>query len=79
MNIFNKCLSLSEQEKEQIINTGVFNNIIEAYARIAMKEAGMKISDIKQVDIRSIISDMTAHEALEKSNKMDLIRQEYIL
>lgn len=55
MNIFNKCLSLSEQEKEQIINTGVFNNITEAYARIAMKEAGMKISDIKQVILEVLL------------------------
>lgn len=75
MDLFYECAKLSEKEKQQIINTGVFNDIIEAYARIAMKEAGMKIEEIKKVNVRAIINDMTALEALEKSNKMNQIVQ----
>ncbi len=54
------------EEINAIANTGMFNDIIEGYCVIAMKEAGMTLEQIKKVDFNHIFDTTNAFEARQK-------------
>lgn len=66
MNLINK----SEEEIADMIDTGVMNSFIKAYAVIAMKDAGFKVKDIKKLDFSYIFDFTTALEAKRKADKI---------
>ena len=56
-------LKLSEEQVEDMVQSGVFNTIIQGYCITAMKQAGFKESDIEKLDFSYLFDSTTAWSA----------------
>lgn len=64
-NLLMKCAFMSEQEKNRIIDTGAFNEIIAGYLVLALQDAGRSRSDIKEAvrALHQVFDDASAEQA----------------
>lgn len=68
--VFLDLINKSEEEIADMIDSGMMNSFIEAYAVIAMQDAGFKVKDIKKLDFSYIFDFYGAKEAKNKANKI---------
>ena len=68
--MFIDLINKSEEEIAGMIDTGMMNSFIEAYAVISMKDAGFKVRDIKKLDFKYIFDFTNAMEAKRKANRI---------
>lgn len=71
---FMELIKKSEEEIVNMINSGVMNSYIEAYAVVARKEVGFSIKEIKRLDFNSVFDFYGTKEAKNKANKIMLER-----
>ena len=68
--MFIDLINKSEEEIAGMIDTGMMNSFIEAYAVIAMQEAGFKVKDIKKLDFSYTFDFTNAMQAKRKANRI---------
>lgn len=63
--LFKEFVNKSEEELNEIINTGMFNSIIEGYLIITLKGLGASNEDIKKarIELKAVLDETTAGEA----------------
>lgn len=62
-------LNKSEEEINELANSGIFNEIIKGYCILAMKDAGYTNEDIKKLDFNSLFDETLAGEARAKAKE----------
>ena len=60
---FIELLKLSNEEREEIIQSGFFNAYIEGYCIKAMQKAGFSRSDIEKLDFHYLFDTVSAADA----------------
>lgn len=56
-------LNKTEEEINELANSGMFNEIIKGYCILAMERAGYTNEDIKELDFNSLFDETLAGEA----------------
>lgn len=62
-------LNKTEEEINELANSGMFNEIIKGYCILAMKRAGYTNEDIKKLDFNSLFDEILASEARSKAKE----------
>lgn len=62
-------LMLSEEQIEDMVQSGVFNTIIQGYCITAMKQAGFTEADIEKLDFPYLFDSTTAWSARKAAQK----------
>ena len=65
--LFISMASKSEEEINAMCDTGMFNEIIQGYCVLALKQLGLSS---KEVDFRSIFDEFTAYDARHKCKQL---------
>lgn len=64
-----KILSLSQAEKEELIDSGIFNTVIEGYLIMAMEDAGFSKEEISRIQFARVFDNASAADALNAAYK----------
>lgn len=64
-----KILSLSQAEKEKLMDSGIFNTMIEGYLIMAMEDAGFSKEEISRIQFTRLFDNATAADALNAAYK----------
>lgn len=60
---FAELVSMSDEEREEIINSGLFNTMIQGYCILAMKQAGFTQEEVDRLDFVHLFDSISAWEA----------------
>ncbi len=63
-----KLLALTTEQRIEIFNSGIFNDILEAYIRQFLKEENIKVDNIHD-KLKDILDLQGAKNVLEANNK----------
>lgn len=63
-------LNKTEEEINELANSGMFNEIIKGYCILAMERAGYTNEDIKELDFNSLFDETLAGEARAAVKKL---------
>lgn len=61
--MFEKLLKLTQKEKDEIIDSGLFNTTIQGYTIMAMLQAGFTDEDIAKINFPHLFDSISAYEA----------------
>lgn len=65
---FYNALNMTNEEAEELVDSGRFNAIIEGYCVLAMKQAGFSKEEIARLDFGYLFDSIAAGEARSAAN-----------
>lgn len=65
---FEDLVSMTDDQREEIINSGLFNTIIQGYCIMAMKQAGFTQDEVDRLDFVHLFDSISAWEARLAAN-----------
>lgn len=60
---FAELIAMTDAEREEIINSGLFNTMIQGYCILAMKQAGFSQKEVDRLDFVHLFDSVSAWEA----------------
>lgn len=69
--LFKEYTSKSKEELDAIINTGMFNTVIEGYLSLTLKGMGVDPEEVRKarVELKAVLDEVTATEARQAGEK----------
>jgi CheY-specific phosphatase CheX len=69
IEIIQKMMGTSVEERDEMINSGMFNSIIAGYAILAMEHAGFTAKDIAKINFYHLFDTVSATEARQRASE----------
>lgn len=60
---FAELVQMTDEQREEIINSGLFNTIIQGYCIMAMNQAGFTQEEVDRLDFVHLFDSISAWEA----------------
>ncbi len=60
---FAELVQMTDEQREEIINSGLFNTTIQGYCIMAMKQAGFTQEEVDRLDFVHLFDSISAWEA----------------